>query len=91
LRAFAAQNNLSTVLGCINQVAYKALDVIRVEDTARCVGRRFIHGGRRTVRAVLYMAALVACIRKLLTILNTIARTGTPWSEDIASGILTTA
>ena len=35
--------------------------------------------------------ALVARIRKLLTILDTIARTGTPWSEDIASGILTTA
>ena len=29
--------------------------------------------------------ALVARIRKLLTILDTIARTGTPWSEDIAS------
>ena len=71
-------------------------------------GRRFVQGGRATVRAVLYMAALVAvrrnavikafderlleagkpkklalvaCMRKLLTMLNTIVRTNTPWRE----------
>ena len=34
--------------------------------------------------------ALVACMRKLLTMLNTIVRTKTPWSNDIANGVLTT-
>jgi transposase len=65
-----------------------------------------VWGGRASVRAALYMAALVAarrnpviqafyarlrtagkpakvalvaCMRKLLTILNAILRTGTPW------------
>jgi transposase len=72
-------------------------------------GRRFVQGGRATVRAVLYMAALVAtrrnvvikafyqrlvaagkpkklalvaCMRKLLIMLNTIVRTNTPWRES---------
>ena len=71
-------------------------------DSGTMRGRRFVQGGRATVRAVLYMAALVAtkrnavirafyqrllqagkpttlalvaCMRKLLTILNTMART----------------
>jgi len=71
--------------------------------------RRFVHGGRATVRAVLYMAALVAtrrnpvirafytrllaigkpkklalvaCMRKLLTILNTIVRTRQAWCAE---------
>ena len=35
--------------------------------------------------------ALVACMRKLLTMLNTIVRTKTPWSTDIASGVLSHA
>jgi transposase len=75
-------------------------------DSGTLRGRRFVHGGRATVRAVLYMAALVAtrrnpvirafyarllavgkpkklalvaCMRKLLTILNTMARTGQSW------------
>jgi transposase len=75
-------------------------------DSGTMRGRRFVQGGRATVRAVLYMAALVAtkrnvviqafylrlvangkpkklalvaCMRKLLTILNTIARTQQPW------------
>lgn len=69
-------------------------------------GQRFIHGGRRNVRNVLYMAtlsatrynptirtfyqrlrqagkqkkvALVACMRKLLTILNAMLRDNQPW------------
>jgi len=72
-------------------------------------GRRFIQGGRASVRAVLYMAALVAtrwnpiigafyrrlvaagkpkklalvaCMRKLLTILNTMARTRERWCVE---------
>ena len=77
-------------------------------DSGTFRGRRFVQGGRATVRAVLYMAALVAtrrntvirafyerlveagkpkklalvaCMRKLLTMLNTIVRTNTPWRE----------
>jgi transposase len=76
-------------------------------DSGTLRGRRFVQGGRATVRAVLYMAALVAakrnavirafyqrllaagkpkklalvaCMRKLLTILNTMARTGARWT-----------
>jgi transposase len=75
-------------------------------DSGTLRGRRFVQGGRASVRAVLYMAALVAtkrnvvisafyqrllsagkpkklalvaCMRKLLTILNTMARTGERW------------
>jgi len=35
--------------------------------------------------------ALVACMRKLLTMLNTIVRTKTPWRDDVAAGVLTGA
>lgn len=79
-------------------------------DSGTMRGRRFVQGGRATVRAVLYMAALVAtkrnpvirafyqrllaagkpkklalvaCMRKLLTILNTIARTNRRWSPSL--------
>jgi transposase len=75
-------------------------------DSGTLRGKRLIYGGRAPVRAVLYMAALVAskcnpvirafyqrlraagkpakvaltaCMRKLLIILNAIARRGTPW------------
>lgn len=78
-------------------------------DSGTMRGRRFVQGGRATVRAVLYMAALVAtkrnavirafyrrlvaagkpkklalvaCMRKLLTILNVMVRTSQPWSSD---------
>lgn len=83
-------------------------------DSGTLRGRRFVQGGRATVRAVLYMAALVAtrrnavirafyqrlvasgkpkklalvaCMRKLLTMLNVIVRTRTPWCavENTAS------
>ena len=81
-------------------------------DSGTLRGRRFIHGGRASVRAVLYMGtlaatrsnpaitafygrllaagkpkqlALVACMRKLLTTLNAMARTGAPWRHDPAS------
>jgi transposase len=87
-------------------------------DSGTFRGRRFVQGGRASVRAVLYMAALVAtrrnvviqafyqrllavgkpkklalvaCMRKLLTILNTMVRTGTRWSADYAAPSLTTA
>lgn len=75
-------------------------------DSGTLRGRRFVWGGRASVRTVLYMAtlvatrhnpviaafyqrlraagkpkklALVACMRKLLTILNAMLATGTPW------------
>ncbi len=78
-------------------------------DSGTLRGRRFVQGGRASVRGVLYMGALVAtqrnaiirafylrlvaagkpkklalvaCMRKLLTILNTIVRTRTPWCVD---------
>jgi transposase len=87
-------------------------------DSGPMRGRRFVQGGRATVRGVLYMAALVAtkrnaairtfyqrlvaagkpkklalvaCMRKLLTMLNTIVRTHKRWSDEIAAGELTTA
>ncbi len=76
-------------------------------DSGTWRGRRSIQGGRASVRAVLYMAALVgarrnplikafytrliaagkpkklalvACMRKLLTVLNTMLRTQQPWA-----------
>ena len=84
-------------------------------DSGTMRGRRFVQGGRAAVRAVLYMAALVAtrrnavirafyqrlvavgkpkklalvaCMRKLLTMLNVIVRMKTPWRAPEA---LTTA
>jgi transposase len=75
-------------------------------DSGTLRGKRLVYGGRAPVRAVLYMAALVAskcnpvirafyqrlraagkptkvaltaCMRKLLTILNAIARDSLPW------------
>jgi len=79
-------------------------------DSGTLRGRRAIWGGRASVRAVLYMAALVAsrrnalirafykrlrdggkapkvalvaCMRKLLTILNAMIKHRTRWSENI--------
>lgn len=79
-------------------------------DSGTMRGRRFVQGGRSTVRAVLYMSALVAskhnvviapfyqrlvaagkpkklalvaCMRKLLTILNTMARDHTSWNPTV--------
>ena len=75
-------------------------------DSGKHRGTRSTWGGRRSLRSVLYMAALtarrcnpiirafaarlnaagksfkaiqVACIRKLLVILNTMLKTNTPW------------
>jgi len=87
-------------------------------DSGTMRGRRFVQGGRAPVRAVLYMAALVAtkhntairvfyrrllatgkpkklalvaCMRKLLTILNAMVRAGTQWKLDAAREVLATA
>jgi transposase len=78
-------------------------------DSGTLRGKRLVYGGRAPVRAVLYMAALVAskcnpvirtfyqrlraagkpakvaltaCMRKLLTILNAIARSERPWQPE---------
>jgi transposase len=78
-------------------------------DSGTRRGKRLVYGGRAPVRAVLYMAALVAskcnpvirtfyrrlraagkpakvaltaCMRKLLIILNAIARSGAPWQPE---------
>jgi transposase len=75
-------------------------------------GTRLIFGGRASLRAVLYMGALVAtkrntvirahylhllaagkpkklaltaCMRKLLTILNAMVKSGTRWNESLAA------
>lgn len=80
-------------------------------DSGTFRGRRYVQGGRASVRAVLYMAALsasrrnptihafysrlvasgkpkklalVACMRKLLTILNTMVRFGRHWDATFA-------
>ena len=79
------------------------------KDSGTLRGRRTIWGGRASVRAVLYMAALtsakwnpairtlyrrlkaagksskvalVACMRKLLTILNAVLRDRSPWRDQ---------
>lgn len=81
-------------------------------DSGTMRGRRFVQGGRATVRAVLYMAALVAtkrnpvirafylrlvaagkpkklalvaCMRKLLTILNAVVRDGVNRTGEMAT------
>ncbi len=51
-------------------------------DSGTLKGRRAIWGGWAHVRAALYMAALVACIRKLLTILNAMVKSRTPWRHE---------
>jgi transposase len=87
-------------------------------DSGTLRGRRFVQGGRASVRAVLYMGALVAtkrnpiirafyqrllaagkpkklalvaCMRKLLTILNMMVREQQPWSTDRIAGGLAVA
>ena len=87
-------------------------------DSGTMRGRRFVQGGRAPVRAVLYMAALVAtkrnavirqfyqrlvgagkpkklalvaCMRRLLTILKTMVRTRAPWNSDTSQDLITTA
>jgi transposase len=100
-------------LGQLNrkQIAKLAGVAPLARDSGTLRGRRMIHGGRASLRASLYMAALVAsrrnpvirgfyqrllaggkpkklaltaCMRKLLTILNAMARTNTPWNMELA-------
>jgi transposase len=95
-------------LGRLSHKAIAALVGVAplARDSGTLRGKRLVYGGRAPVRAVLYMAALVAarrnpvirafyqrlrtagkpakvaltaCMRKLLVILNAIARSGTPW------------
>jgi transposase len=95
-------------LGLLNRKQIAALVGVAPfnRDSGTLRGRRTIWGGRAPVRAVLYMAtlvatrrnpvlaafyqrllaagklkkvALVACMRKLLTILNAMLASGTPW------------
>ena len=96
-------------LGQLNRQKISALVGVAPfnRDSGQFRGRRTIWGGRRSVRAVLYMAALtarrhnpvirafadrleeqgklpkvvlVACMRKLLVILNTMVKTNTTWN-----------
>ncbi len=99
-------------LGTLNRKQIAALVGVAPlnRDSGTFRGRRTIWGGRAPVRAVLYMAALVAsrrnlairafykrlrdkgkapkvalvaCMRKLLTILNAMIKHKTRWSENI--------
>ena len=87
-------------------------------DSGKKHGKRFIWGGRGSVRSALYMAAFsarrfnkvikemydrlilagkptkvatVACMRKLLTILNAMMHSGKSWQPDLASSKLPVA
>lgn len=100
-------------LGTLNRKQIAALVGVAPlnRDSGTMQGKRVIWGGRATVRATLYMSALVAvrhnpllravykrllaagkakklalvaCMRKLLTILNAIARDKKPWRSELA-------
>lgn len=99
-------------LGTLNRRAIAKLVGVAPlnRDSGTWRGRRTIHGGRASVRAALYMAALVAtrrnavirtfyqrllaagkvkklalvaCMRKLLTILNELMRSRRPWNPSV--------
>jgi transposase len=100
-------------LGKLNRQQIAALAGVAPypRDSGASRGQRSIWGGRRSLRCVLYMAALsarrcnplirafaarlhaagkpykaiqVACIRKLLVVLNTMLKNNTPWHCKIA-------
>ena len=110
----------ATLLGCLPELGtLRGKEIAALvgvapfnRDSGQWRGKRGIWGGRATVRAVLYMAAvaatrwnpvirefylrltgagkpakvaLVACMRKLLVILNAIVRDGRPWRYSSAS------
>jgi len=52
-------------------------------DSGKRKGTRAIFGGRGQVRAALYMVAIVACMRKILIILNAMVRTQSRWNEHL--------
>lgn len=81
-------------LGQLNRKQIAALVGVApfARDSRTRRGKRAVWGGRASVRAVLYMGALVAagkpkkvaliaCMRKLLTILNAMMRTNTMWNH----------
>ena len=101
-------------LGRLNRTQIAALVGVapRARDSGTLRGKRVVWGGRAPVRAVLYMAALVAtrrnpvlrafyrrlveagkpkkvaliaCMRKLLTILNAMMRTNAMWKHTTQS------
>lgn len=105
-------------LGHLSRLAKLAGVAPLSRDSGTMRGRRFVQGGRSTVRAVLYMSALVAskhnvviaqfyqrlvaagkpkklalvaCMRKLLTVLNIMVRTGTSWNQSINVAVTTNA
>lgn len=80
-------------------------------DSGKKVGKRYIRGGRKEIRAALFMpmlvvirhnhaikimydrlvkkgklkmVAIMACMRKLITILNVMIKKNTPWNENLA-------
>lgn len=62
-------------------------------DSGTLRGRRFVQGGRAFYHRLLAAGkpkklALVACMRKLLTMLNTMVRTDQRWSANHISGAL---
>jgi transposase len=54
------------------------LTAIRYNASIRALYQRLCLSGKAK------MVAVIACARKLLTILNAIARTGTPWKLEAA-------
>jgi transposase len=104
-------------LGTLNRKQITALVGLAPlnRDSGTMRGKRTIWGGRATVRAALYMAALVgsrrnpvlrvlyerlvaagktkkvaliACMRKLLTILNALLKARTKWIDTVPAGIV---
>ena len=56
-----------------------ALAAIRFNTVIRTLYDRLVLAGKRK------KVAIVACMRKLLTILNAIVRTGKPWDDSLHS------
>jgi transposase len=104
----SARPRSNPIDSCRNDAAALVGVAPRNRDSGTRRGKRLVYGGPAPVRAVLYMAALVAsrrdpvirafyqrlrtagkpakvaltaCMRKLLVILNAIARSGTPWQQ----------
>lgn len=104
-------------LGILNRKQIAALAGVAPlnRDSGKSHGKRIVWGGRANVRAVLYMATLVAtrwnavirsfyqrliaagkakkaaltaCMRKLLTILNVILKHHTPWTCSLKQAVL---
>lgn len=101
-------------LGLLNHKAIAALVGVAPfnRDSGSFSGKRFIQGGRRELRRMLYMSAissirfnpdmktfyqklrgvgkpakvaLIAVIRKLLSVINSVIRHNTPWKEKVGN------